>query len=159
MIDIQIKKFSDNAKLPSYVHIESDAGMDIYSAENVLVKAGERAVIKSGIGIQAKFRDNLMPLFENCFKIALIIRGTSGNCVKKYIETVGGTVDQGYTGEIIIVLWNKGKEDVQINIGNKIAQCIFTLVPRVYSYEVVDDFKETDRNDKGFGSSGVVGGV
>jgi dUTP pyrophosphatase len=160
MIDIKVKKFSENAKIPSYAHPDSDAGMDIFSAENILVKAGERAIIKSGIGIQAVFIDKLIPLFKLEFKIAFILKGTSGNGAKKGVDVLAGVVDQGYTGEIGVVFYNSSNQDIQVNIGDKIAQGVFTLVPKVSNMEIVEEFDETQRGEKGFGeTTGVVGDV
>jgi dUTP pyrophosphatase len=155
MIDIQIKKFSENAKIPSYAHPDSDAGMDIFSAENILVKAGERATIKSGIGIQAVFIDKLMPLFKLEFKIAFILKDRSGIASKRGVTISAGTIDSGYTGEIGVVMTNNSNEDFQVNIGDKIAQGVFVLVPKISNMKIVEEFEETARGENGFGSTGV----
>lgn len=173
MINVKIKKFSENAKIPEYAHPESDAGLDIYSAENVLVRAGTRATIKSGIGVQAYWEmdyfrvpdqdgkpiQKYLPLSPEwlSYKIALILKGTSGNGAKNGINILAGVVDQNYTGEIGVVFHNTSDQDIQVNIGDKIAQGVFTLVPKVANIEVVEEFEETDRGENGFGSTGVAG--
>ena len=94
---LKVKKINPDAKLPSYAH-EGDAGLDIYSCEDVLIKAGERAIINSGIGLE--FPKNYVAL----------VWDKSGLSAKNGIKTMAGVGDSIYRGEYKIVLLNTGKE-------------------------------------------------
>lgn len=50
MLYIEVKKLNENATVPTKAY-ESDAGWDLYASENAVVKAGDRAVIKTGISM------------------------------------------------------------------------------------------------------------
>lgn len=51
MVKIKIKKLHKEGKLPTYAH-QGDAGLDVYSIENIVLAAGERKVIKTGISCE-----------------------------------------------------------------------------------------------------------
>lgn len=64
-----------------------------------------------------------------------------------------GTVDSGYTGSIRVCLFNRSKGDYYIKAGEKIAQLV--IVPCILlPLEEVDSLEETERGDRGFGSTG-----
>nr|WP_243753469.1 dUTP diphosphatase [Legionella longbeachae] len=64
-----------------------------------------------------------------------------------------GLIDSDYQGELKISCWNRGVEHFTINPGERIAQLVFIPVVQA-SFEIVDDFTESDRGEGGFGSSG-----
>jgi dUTP pyrophosphatase len=67
--------------------------------------------------------------------------------------TSEGVIDEGYTGSIVVKLYNNGGYDYQVNRGDKISQLVILPIEKPY-LELVDYLDETDRGNKGFGSSG-----
>ena len=65
-----------------------------------------------------------------------------------------GLIDSDYQGELMVPAWNRSEQDFQINSGDRIAQMIIVPVVQA-SFEIVDNFTETQRGTKGFGSSGI----
>lgn len=65
-----------------------------------------------------------------------------------------GLIDSDYQGELMVPAWNRSEQDFQINPGDRIAQMIIVPVVQA-SFEIVDNFTETQRGTKGFGSSGI----
>jgi dUTP pyrophosphatase len=54
----------------------------------------------------------------------------------------------------MVPAWNRSDTDFEINPGDRIAQMI--IVPVIQAdFEIVDEFNETQRGEKGFGSSGI----
>ncbi len=138
---IQIKKLNQKAKLPEYAHL-SDAGMDLFSVENVNIKPGERVVCQ--IGIAMRIPDGYVGL----------IWDKSGVASKSGIKTMGGVIDSGYRGGVGVVLQNLSKEDYNIKSGDQVAQMLIQKVesPKI---EEVDNLDSTERGEGGFGSTGV----
>lgn len=64
-----------------------------------------------------------------------------------------GICDQDYTGEYIVALHNDSCDPVIIKNGDRIAQLIFLPYQDIDFIEV-DEIKQTDRGDDGFGSTG-----
>jgi len=140
MVEVKIKKIDGNAKVPSYAH-EGDAGMDIYSNEDLMLKAGERSLISTGIAMEIPKG------------YVGLVWDKSGLATKYGIKTKAGVVDSGYRGEVKIALINLGKEDFRIEKGMKIAQM---LIQEVHSPKIieVDELDDSSRGHGGFGSTG-----
>ena len=138
---IQIKKLHPDAKTPHYA-LEGDAGMELYSVEELILRPRERVSCPTGIAI--KIPKGYVGL----------IWDKGGPSHKFGIKTLGGVFDSNYTGEYKIGLTNLSQEDFEIKKGQKIAQVIFQKIetPEV---EEVEELEETNRGDGGFGSTGV----
>ncbi|MCX6765549.1 MAG: dUTP diphosphatase [Candidatus Moranbacteria bacterium] len=138
---IFVKKLEPEAKIPSYAH-PGDAGMDLYSLENVNIKPGERVSCRTGIAIQIPGG------------YAGLIWDKSGIAWNGGIKTVAGVIDSGYRGEVGIVLVNLGHKDYKINKGDKIAQM---LIQKVEDPEIIEaeNLEESARGNGRFGSTGV----
>ena len=138
---LKLKKLREDAKLFSYAY-EGDAGLDMYSCEDAVIKAGERAVIKTGIAMALEK------------EYVALVWDKSGLAVKKGIKTMAGVIDSGYRGEVGVVLLNTSKEDFKIEKHDKIAQI---LIQRIQSAEIeeVTSLDETSRGEGGFGSTGT----
>ena len=81
-----------------------------------------------------------------------MLKSKSGLNVK-FNLTGEGTIDAGYTGSIVVKLYNHGNDVVNLNRGDKISQIV--IMPIVTPKPVlVDTFPETDRGSNGFGSTG-----
>ena len=68
-----------------------------------------------------------------------------------------GTVDEGYTGEIQVIIFNTNKEPFQITKGMKVAQAVLSKCypGKVVNLVRVNEINDKDRGDKGFGSTGI----
>jgi dUTP pyrophosphatase len=143
MVVVKIKKIKDNAILPNYAH-EGDAGVDLYSTEDYVLRPGERTLVSTGIKIA-------LPLGYEAQ-----VRPKSGLALKSGLSVCNtpGTVDAGYRGEVGVIVINHGSDEYKIETGSKIAQMVFTNVEQA-QFEEVSELDETTRNDGGFGSTGL----
>lgn len=137
---IKIRKLHPDAVIPKYA-CEGDAGMDLYSIENLTLKSKHRVKIKTGISIE-------LPL-----GYVSLIWDKSG-IASQGIKTMGGVLDSGYRGEYIVVLVNLSSVDFEIKKGQKIAQLLIQKVENP-NIEIVDELSPTERGEGGFGSTGI----
>lgn len=133
-------KLDEGARVPSRAY-PTDAGLDVYAMHDGVVRAGNGATFKTGIHIE---------LPPNCMGD---IRPKSGLMFKHGILTFG-TIDQGFTGEVMIHLFNLKDKDYWVTKGDKIAQLVISQV-RYEPVEIVDEIHGGDRGDAGYGSTGV----
>lgn len=138
---IRIQK-ENGAKVPSYAH-PGDAGLDLYAAEESILKPGNRKLISTGIRVA------LPPGYEGQ------IRPKSGLAIKHGISVVNtpGTIDAGYRGVVGVILINHGQEDFQVEKHMKIAQMVINKVEFADIEEVLE-LDESERGEGGFGSTG-----
>lgn len=130
--------------VPSYAH-PGDAGADITASESVILRPGERALVKTGVSIALPdgFVAFVMP--------------RSGLALKHGIALVNspGTIDAGYRGEIGVIMLNTDREnDFRIEPGDRIAQLVVQPVVRA-EFVPVAELPGTHRGAGGFGSTGV----
>ncbi len=137
---LQVKKLNEEAILPKRNH-DDDAALDIYSNEEKTIPKGSRKTISTGIAMA-------FPKGYVCF-----IKDRSGLAAKHGITTMAGVIDAGYRGEIKVVLLNTSKEDYKIMKGDRIAQAVLLPIPEIEVKEA-QELPESQRKDKGFGSSG-----
>ena len=128
------------AIMPTRAH-PTDAGLDLYAPRTVLIPARGSAVVDTGVHVSLPERTVGM------------LKSKSGLNVKKNILGEG-VIDEGYTGPIVVKLYNQGDEDVTIEAGQKLIQLVILpiLTPAL---EQVDSLDETDRGAGGFGSTGA----
>lgn len=128
------------AYMPEYAH-EADAGMDLRARFDVTIPAHSSAVIDTGVHIT-------IPEGYVGF-----LKSKSGLNVKHCILSEG-VIDAGYTGSIVVKLYNHSDEDFVINEGNKISQLV--ILPVVHAeFQEVSSLEDTPRGTNGFGSTGV----
>jgi dUTP pyrophosphatase len=139
---LQIKKLSENAKLPSRATPES-IGYDLYATNQVTVPKLDNGLISTGLAMTPP---------KGCY---IRIAPRSGLALKKNIQIGAGVIDPDYTGEIKVVLINNGKEDFKVKPGDKIAQIILEQA-KTPPIKVLQHLKPTVRQDKGFGSTSSV---
>ena len=136
---------SDN-KDPEYAY-GSDSGFDLRSTEELWVQANDRKLIPTGL------RFDIPDGYE------IQVRSKSGLALNQGLMVLNspGTVDSGYQGEVKVIMFNTTNERIKIEKGQKIAQAV--LCPVVNGKWVnlvkVEEIGEKDRNDKGFGSTGI----
>lgn len=127
------------AKMPTRAH-STDAGLDLYAMDTKIVPAKESAIFDTGVHVE---------LPEGT---AGLLKSKSGLNTKHGI-TSEGVIDVGYTGSIVAKLYNHSGTDYKVNAGDKITQLVIVpiLTPEL---ELVESLGETERGDKGFGSTG-----
>lgn len=140
MFTIKIKKLKSDAILPNYAH-QGDAGMDMHAAEDVQVKKGERAKIPTGVA---------MEIPEGYVGL---VWDKSGLSMNHGLKTLGGVIDSGYRGEVIIGVMNLSNEDYTLKKGHKVAQLLIQKV-EVPMIQEVEELEDSHRGEKGFGSTG-----
>lgn len=136
-----IKKIDPEAKVPKNA-LPGDAGLDLFSVENIVLKPSQKASVKTGIAV--KIPEGYTGL----------IWDKGGISHKNGIKSLGGVFDSNYTGEWLIGLINLGNEDFSIKRGQKIAQVLFQKI-ELPEIEEVDKFEATNRGEGRFGSTGL----
>lgn len=143
---LHYKKIHPKAVEPKY-NYPTDSGFDLYSVEEVVIPPFGRALVPTGLVLQ----------FDEGFEIQ--VRPKSGLAINQGLTVLNtpGTVDQGYTGEIQVIIFNTNDKEVKISEGMKIAQGVLCPVQngKFVSVEEISDIKNKDRGDKGFGSTGI----
>jgi dUTP pyrophosphatase len=127
------------AKMPTRAH-ETDAGLDLYSPVRRVIRAGDRAVIDTGVHVDIPKGYVGMVTSKSC------MMANDG-------ITSRGTIDSGYVGSIKAVLFNHSDRDYVVDEWQKITQLV--ILPIITpDLELVDSLEETERGDGGFGSTG-----
>jgi dUTP pyrophosphatase len=133
-------------KTPEYATAGS-AGMDLSACipEDIIIKAGEIAMVRTGIAIQIPgigIGGFVFPRSGLSSKHGISL----ANCV--------GVIDSDYTGEIICPVINHSSSDYTIKSGDRIAQIVFMPVLTA-KLEEADKLEATERGTGGFGSTGT----
>ena len=140
---LRFKRIHPDAVLPAYAH-PSDAGMDVRSVADIVIPRGGRALVPTGLVAI------IPPMHE------IQVRPRSGLALKHGITVLNtpGTIDEGYRGEVGVILFNTGDTAFKIAKGDRIAQMVIAPVTRARIVET-DDLGSTERGAGGFGSTGV----
>lgn len=136
----------EGAKMPTRAHA-TDAGLDIYTPESIILYAGNSVEVDTGVHIEIPKG------------YCGLLKSKSGLNVRHGI-TGEGVIDHGYTGSIAVKLYNNDR-DSKLHFfekGDKLIQLLIVPIetPELELVENVADLYggETDRGDNGFGSSG-----
>lgn len=141
MLLVNVQLLVDAAKMPTYAYA-GDAGMDLYASHEVIVGAGERVQVRTGIAMAIP--DGYVGL----------IWDKSGLSHRAGFKTLGGVIDAGYRGEVLVGMVNLGSEPYTFHTGDKVAQMLIQKVEQPQLVEV-DKLDETVRGQGAFGSTGV----
>lgn len=142
----------EGAKMPTRAH-ENDAGLDLYTPKDVTVpgSAGMPGAFLTSVNIGHATIDTGVHI-EIPKGYVGFVKSKSGLNVKHGL-TAEGVIDCGYTGSIVVKLYNHTIRDYVFKAGEKIAQLV--LLPIITPDLVeVDSLEETERGDGGFGSTG-----
>ena len=140
-------KNESNNQDPEYIY-EGDSGFDLRAnlTEPVTLKPLERYMVPTGLS------------FEIPVGYEIQVRPRSGLAAKQGLSVLNspGTVDQGYTGEVKVILVNLSNDTVTINHGERIAQAVLcpVITKRTATLKSLTQIHSTDRGDGGFGSTG-----
>lgn len=143
-IQVKIKRLDPELPLLRYAN-PGDAGLDLYSAQDVTIEPGRRVMISTGVAIA-------LPQGYAGF-----VQPRSGLAAKKGLSIVNtpGLVDSGYRGELKVIAINTdADEPIVISRGERVAQLVVQRVPSVELVEV-DELDQTERGEGGFGSTGL----
>ena len=136
----------DLIPLPKY-ETAGSAGLDLRAClqEKITLKPGETKMIPMGFAMYLKEED-----------LAALVVPRSGLGSKHGIVlgNLVGLIDSDYQGPLSISLWNRSESEIVINPGERVAQLVVIRVNQV-ELDLVDEFIETERGNKGFGSTGV----
>ena len=140
---IRFKKVHPDAVLPAYAH-PGDAGMDVCACAAVTLAPGARALVPTGLVME------LPPGTE------AQVRPRSGLALKHGVTVLNapGTIDEGYRGEVGVILINHGQEPFRVTAGMRIAQMVIAPVLRAAVAEA-GEVSGTARGAGGFGSTGA----
>jgi len=139
---LRIRRLSPDAIIPAYAH-PGDAGLDLHACKDVALDPGVACLVSTGVAIELPEATEAQ------------IRPRSGLALKHSVTVLNtpGTIDEGYRGEIGVVLINHGASTFQVTRGMRIAQLV---VQKRWTVEVVevDGLTDTTRGAGGFGSTG-----
>lgn len=145
-IPLRVKRLPHGEGLPLPAYATSGAaGMDVVSAEDVVLAPGARHAVATGLSMA------IPAGFE------IQVRPRSGLALKHGISAPNapGTIDSDYRGEVKIILINHGDQPFEILRGDRVAQLV--LAPVVQgSWMEVEELDATERGEGGFGSTGGV---
>jgi dUTP pyrophosphatase len=143
---VEVELVHEDAVFPKYAY-PSDSGFDLHSTQDLTIGPFGRILVPTGIKVS----------FQEGYEIQ--VRPKSGLAIKQGLTVLNtpGTVDQGYTGEIQVIVFNTNNYTVMIPKGMKVAQAVLCPVinGKYVKFEQVDTLNEKDRGDNGFGSTGI----
>ena len=141
--NVAVKKLRENAVIPTYGS-EYAAGADLYACIDEITEfePGETRLIPTGLAME-------IPV-----GYAGLIYARSGLGSKKGLAPANkvGVIDSDYRGEIMVALHNHSKEDYELQVGERIAQMVFT--PYYMATFKEEKLSSTKRGTGGFGSTG-----
>jgi dUTP pyrophosphatase len=143
---VTINYITETGKKLSY-NYDSDSGFDLYSSETITIEPFGRALVPTGIRfeIPADFEIQIRPKSGLALNHGLTVLNTPG------------TIDEGYTGEVKVIVFNTNPEKFTINTGMKIAQAVVArcVTGRWVNLIQVNEINKKDRGENGFGSTGI----
>lgn len=139
-MNLSFKKLHPDAKVPLYAH-SHDAGFDMYATEDVHFEPGAKMRVPTGIALEIP--DGYVGL----------VWDKSSLSFNHGLKTMGGVIDSGYRGEIIMGLYNFSDTPYTIKKGDKVAQILIQKIEHA-TFQEVDSLSDTSRGENGWGSTG-----
>ena len=148
MLDkVEIRLINKSIKSVPVYSTDGSAGLDLRAAIDDKINLGpnETILIPTGLSVYIKNKD---------YAATILPRSGLGHKKGIVLGNLVGLIDSDYQGELMISCWNRSVNEYIINPLDRIAQLVFIRVehPR---FEIVDAFDQTNRGEKGFGSSGT----
>jgi dUTP pyrophosphatase len=137
---LKVKKLHMDAKLPTHGH-PGDAGMDLYTTQDVTFYPGKQERVFTGVAVEIP--EGYVGFIWDKSSISFNLG----------LKIMGGVVDAGYRGEIIMNLLNTSENEVTLPKGHKVAQMIIQKFERL-EIEEVEELSETVRGEGREGSTG-----
>lgn len=139
-MQIKVKRLNPEGILPCYARY-GDAGMDLFASGRTVVPRRDTARVRTGIAVEIPFG-----FVGLCWD-------KSGLSINSGIKVLGGVIDSGYRGELILGVFNFGNEDYVFERGDKVMQMLIQPVSHCSIIEV-SELSPSERGQDGFGSSG-----
>jgi dUTP pyrophosphatase len=143
---VDLNYSSKEGRLLSY-NYESDSGFDLYSIEQITIPAFGRALVPTGIVLD----------IPEGFEVQ--IRSKSGLALNQGLMVLNspGTIDQGYIGEIKVIIFNTNNHSVIVERGMKVAQAVLANVVsgKFVTLNKIENVEQKERGSNGFGSTGI----
>ena len=171
-MNVKFIKLSENAIVPCYGR-KGDAGLDLFTAEDIRIPSRETKVVPTDIAIQLPqgYEAQVRPRSgislngaKGCYHVSLVLtfspileedmipKEIKEEC-SPYLRVQLGTIDSNYRGNIGIITYNQEPYEVLIPKGTKLAQLVIAPVVSAELVEV-DSLEESERGENGYGSSG-----
>ena len=162
---LRVRLLHAEAKAPTVTHPGSDLGFDLYAVEDVVLQPGVMTRVRTGIAVEGPEGYGF-------------VLGDRSSMAARGVTYAGGRIDAGYRGEILVCLVNVNqpqyalqeerdatglllsvrleRSDVSVKLskGDKIVQMTPLRAATDWSIRVVEALAETQRGERGFGSSG-----
>ncbi len=141
ILDPRIEEFG----LPHYA-TDGSAGLDLRACIDgpLALEPGQTELIPTGIAIH---------IADPGLAAVILPRSGLGHKHGIVLGNLTGLIDSDYQGQLFVSCWNRGNASFTIQSGERIAQLV--LVPVVQAeFELVEDFKASERAEGGFGSTG-----
>ncbi|MCM3568332.1 dUTP diphosphatase [Neobacillus mesonae] len=141
--NLKVKLIHKDAILPFQAN-PGDAGLDLFAIEEKVIKPGEAELIHTGIILELPKGTEAQ------------VRPRSGLALKHSVTVLNspGTIDEGYRGEVQVILINHGKKDFKVEKQMRIAQMVIAPIARI-NITQVEELTDSERGIGGFGSSGI----
>ncbi len=145
IVDIKILDARLRERLPAYA-TPGSAGLDLRACieEPMVLQAGQAELVPSGIALH---------LDDPGFAAVVLPRSGLGHKHGVVLGNLVGLIDSDYQGQILVSLWNRGAKPFVLEPLERIAQLLVVPVIRP-AFRVVDEFQESSRGTRGFGSTG-----
>lgn len=145
-LDLGYSILNPEAVVPKY-NYGSDSGFDLHSTENLEIPPFGRVLVPTGLSFDIK----------DGYEIQ--VRSKSGLALKQGLMVLNspGTVDNGYTGEVQVIVFNTNNHIVMIPKGMKVGQAVLCPVVngKWVNLQEIDTINEKERGENGFGSTGI----
>lgn len=144
---LHVVRIRPGAMLPTYASAGA-AGLDLSACldEPIVLAPGARALVPTGLvlGLPEGHEGQVRPRSGLAFRHGVTVANAPG------------TIDEDYRGELKVLLVNLGDAPVTITPGDRVAQLVVAPVSRVVCSELGDvaELANTERGDRGFGSTG-----
>ena len=132
--------------LPNYA-TDGSAGLDMRACIDapLTVSPGNSELVATGLAIH---------IGDSELAAVLLPRSGLGHKHGLVLGNLTGLIDSDYQGQVYISCWNRGSKAYEIKPGERIAQMVFVPVEQV-RFDVVEEFRDSERGDGGFGHSGT----
>ncbi len=145
-VKILDKRLGNDIPMPHY-GTDGSAGLDLRACleDTLVLNPGETKLIPTGMSVY----------IEDTGLAAMILpRSGLGHKHGIVLGNLVGLIDSDYQGELMVSCWNRSDKPFTMEIGERIAQLV--IVPVIQAeFDLVDEFKATQRGEGGFGSTGT----
>lgn len=139
---LRVKRLDERAQLPTY-GTEGAACFDLYALEGGQASSRGSVLVRTGLA------------FDIPEGWVMLVYSRSGHGFKHAVRLANctGVIDSDYVGEVMVKLANDSDFSFEVTAGDRVAQAMLVPVQR-FSFVEVDELKETERGEGGFGSTG-----